>query len=75
MAGAGIGIISTELGYFAADLIFKDRGVERYELDGEVSANPSFVDIQMGVAAHSGHIDFGSDRRIALRQRVRCSGR
>lgn len=66
MAGAGIGIISTELGYFAADLIFKDRGVERYELDGEVSVNPSFVDIQMGVAAHSGHIDFGSDRRIAL---------
>ncbi|HAO64286.1 MAG TPA: phosphatidic acid phosphatase, partial [Porphyromonadaceae bacterium] len=48
MAGAGIGIISTELGYFAADLIFKDRGVERYELDGEVSVNPSFVDIQMG---------------------------
>ena len=66
MAGAGIGIISTELGYFAADLIFKDRGVERYELDGEVSVNPSFVDIQMGVAAHSGHIDFGTDRRIAL---------
>lgn len=66
MAGAGIGIISTELGYFAADLIFKDRGVENFELDGEVSANPSFVDIQMGVAAHSGHIDFGIDRRIAL---------
>ena len=66
MAGAGIGIISTELGYFAADLIFKDRGVENFELDGEVSANPSFVDIQMGVAAHSGHIDFGTDRRIAL---------
>lgn len=66
MAGAGIGIISTELGYFAADLIFKDRGVENFELDGEVSANPLFVDIQMGVAAHSGHIDFGTDRRIAL---------
>lgn len=66
MAGAGIGIISTELGYFAAHLIFKDRGVENFELDGEVSANPSFVDIQMGVAAHSGHIDFGTDRRIAL---------
>ncbi|UKI43204.1 MAG: hypothetical protein L6U16_08860 [Porphyromonadaceae bacterium] len=47
-------------------MIFKNKGVERYELDGEVSVNPSFVDIQMGVAAHSGHIDFGSDRRIAL---------
>lgn len=26
MVGAGIGILATELGYFLADLIFKDKG-------------------------------------------------
>ena len=27
MVGAGIGILATELGYFLADLIFKDKGL------------------------------------------------
>lgn len=27
LAGAGIGILSTELGYYLADLIFKDKGL------------------------------------------------
>ena len=31
--GAGIGILSTELGYFLADLIYKDRGLRRAERD------------------------------------------
>lgn len=29
IAGAGIGIISMELGYFIGDLIFKDKGIDR----------------------------------------------
>ena len=38
MVGAGIGILSTELGYFFADLIFKDKGILREQLKfGEVS--------------------------------------
>lgn len=33
LMGAGIGILSTELGYFLADLIYKDRGLRRPEQD------------------------------------------
>lgn len=33
LMGAGIGILSTELGYFLADLIYKDRGLRRSEQD------------------------------------------
>ncbi|MDO4511754.1 MAG: phosphatase PAP2 family protein [Bacteroidales bacterium] len=70
MAGAGIGIMSTELGYFVADMIFRERGVKNFELNDEMSPNPSFFDIQMGVAAHPGSLHFefeeGAPRDIPL---------
>lgn len=59
VAGAGIGIMSTELGYFIGDVIYGNKGICRREqtvfTDPE---HPSFFDIQMGVAMHSGRIDF-----------------
>jgi len=62
MAGAGIGILSTELGYFAADLIFKNKGIKRFEIDNlSDPEHPSFFDIQMGVGVHSNQIDFTFD--------------
>ena len=33
LAGAGIGILSTEMGYYLADLIFKDKGIKRLVRD------------------------------------------
>ncbi|MDD2953823.1 MAG: phosphatase PAP2 family protein [Parabacteroides sp.] len=51
MVGAGIGILSTELGYFLADLIFKDKGITHSDLDFEAfnyQRNPSFFGIYMG---------------------------
>lgn len=54
MAGAGIGILSTELGYFLGDIIYKNRGITRLELEDLTDPNhPSFFDIQMGVGIHS----------------------
>lgn len=54
MAGAGIGILSTELGYFLADLIYQNKGIVRKELAGLTNTDrPSFFDIQMGVGLHS----------------------
>lgn len=54
MAGAGIGIMSTELGYFIADLIYQNKGIVRKELVGLTNPDrPSFFDIQMGVGLHS----------------------
>lgn len=59
MAGAGIGILSTELGYFLGDLLYKNNGICRRELTTFTDPNhPSFFDIQMGVAMHSNSISF-----------------
>ena len=33
LAGAGFGILSTETGYFLADLIFRDKGIRHYDDD------------------------------------------
>lgn len=51
LVGAGIGILSTELGYYLADLIFKDKGLERQDKYYNPSLawrNPSFLGIYMG---------------------------
>lgn len=50
LTGAGIGILSTELGYYFADLIFKEKGINRS--DREVKFNrmdhPSFMSLYVG---------------------------
>ncbi len=57
MSGAGIGILSTELGYALGDLIFKGKGLlhNDMELDSE---DPSFFGISMGVGIGGKDIDF-----------------
>lgn len=71
MAGAGIGILSTELGYFIGDIIYKNNGIMRRELSNPTDPNhPSFFDIQMGIGMHSKTISFdyedGSSENIEL---------
>lgn len=71
MAGAGIGILSTELGYFMGDLIFKNKGITRLELEGlSNSDRPSFFDLQMGVGIHKNNMiadyDDGDIRKLEL---------
>lgn len=62
VAGAGIGLFSTEVGYFLGDMIFKNRGIMRKEMAIYTDPNhPSFFDIQMGVGMHTGRIDFTFD--------------
>ena len=54
MAGAGIGILSTELGYFFADLLYRNKGICRKEINTDrYPEHPSFFDIQMGVGLHT----------------------
>lgn len=51
LAGAGIGILCGELGYYLADLIFKDRGLLREELPEpayDLSRRPSFLGLYLG---------------------------
>ena len=50
MVGAGIGILTTEMGYFLADLIFKDKGMRPvfYEDDFNRMKSPSVVSLYLG---------------------------
>lgn len=56
LVGAGVGIISTELGYYLADLIFKGKGLHQENLstDYERTYKPSFLGIRFGVGAIPG---------------------
>ncbi len=69
MSGAGIGIMSTELGYALCDLLFKGRGLLRNDLVMD-STNPSFFSISMGIGLGSKDLDFesmGMTRNIKFR--------
>lgn len=57
MSGAGIGIFAGELGYALADLIFKEKGLLRNDLQGDLN-KPSFFSISMGVGLGSKSVGF-----------------
>ena len=57
MSGAGIGIMSTEIGYALSDILFKGKGLLRNNLELD-SENPSFFSIGMGLGLGSKGIDF-----------------
>lgn len=50
LTGAGIGILSTELGYALSDLIFKDKYTLRREMENlnDLIEHPSFFSLQAG---------------------------
>ena len=58
LSGAGIGIMSTELGYAIGDLLFKGKGLLRNDLEG-FSENPSYFAISMGMSFGSKDLSFG----------------
>ena len=58
LSGAGIGIMSTELGYAIGDLLFKGKGLLRNDLEG-FSEDPSYFAISMGMSFGSKNLDFG----------------
>lgn len=64
LAGAGIGILSTELGYYLADLIFKDKGLNFDPTYYPLLEKPSFVGLYMGFSSGLGRIDLGQGMRL-----------
>ena len=60
LSGAGIGILSGELGYAICDLLFKGKGLLRNDLEGMASVidHPSFFSISMGIGFGSRNLDF-----------------
>ena len=65
MSGAGIGIMSTELGYAIGDLFFKGKGLLRNDMEMD-SDNPSFFSISMGIGLGTKNIDFGIDDLVNI---------
>lgn len=57
MSGAGIGILSTELGYALGDILFKGKGLLRNDLEANYE-NPSFFSISMGVGIGGKDVKF-----------------
>ena len=51
LTGAGIGILSTEIGYYLADLIFKDKGINRFTNENTFNRmdKPSFLSLYLGL--------------------------
>lgn len=69
MVGAGIGILATELGYFLADLIFRERGlhVREQTVLYDRYRRPSFVSFAMGAAVAPGGYELPGGSRLTLR--------
>ncbi len=59
LTGAGIGILSTEFGYFFADLLFKEKGIHHYASNDHCSRQdkPSFLGLYLGVNIPLSHYD------------------
>jgi len=69
MVGAGIGILSTEFGYFLADLLFKDKGLTHSYLEEEEFdrfRNPSFFGLYMGVNLLPGEFSMHNGSSLSL---------
>lgn len=51
LVGAGIGVISTDLGYMMADLIFKKKGINREPRQGvtDLMQHPNFFRLELGM--------------------------
>lgn len=60
LSGAGIGMVSTELGYALSDVLFKGRGLLKNNIDSVASIieRPSFFAISMGMGWGSRRLDF-----------------
>ncbi len=51
LTGAGVGLLSTEMGYWLGDLIFKDKGLRKEASipEGEGKLRPSFISLYVGL--------------------------
>lgn len=59
LTGAGIGILSTEFGYYIADLLFKEKGIHHFDMKDTYSRDdkPSFLGLYLGINLPLSHYD------------------
>lgn len=69
MVGAGIGILSTEFGYFLADVLFKDKGITHSYLEDQPFdrfRNPSFFGLYLGINLLPGEFSLHNGSSLSL---------
>lgn len=70
LAGAGIGVLSTELGYYLSGLFFhKKKSHRKVFIPKKNSEKPSFVEVQMGGGLHSSQLTLSNsqgEKRVEL---------
>ena len=69
LVGAGIGILSTEVGYYLADLIFKGRGITHARLPDrpfDPDYKPSFFGLYLGLNLTPGRYALEDGREASL---------
>lgn len=66
LTGAGIGILSTEVGYYLADLIFKDKGIHENLYTDKFSRmdKPSFLGLYLGVNVPLSGYDYSENLKF-----------
>ena len=70
LSGAGIGIMSTELGYALCDIMFKRKGLLRNDMITD-SEKPSFFSISMGMGLGNKELNFEAyDEKVSLHFRA-----
>ena len=64
LTGAGIGILSTEFGYYIADLLFKDKGIRHFSQDESFNKydKPTFIGLYLGVNIPLSHYDISENQ-------------
>ena len=72
MSGAGIGIMSTELGYALCDLLFKGKGLLRNDLVMD-SEKPSFFSISMGLGLGNKDLEFDDGQGETMNIKFRAA--
>lgn len=68
LVGAGVGIISTELGYYLADLLFKEKGIHRFSSTESFDRmhNPSFFGVYLGFNVAPGTYQLNDNSSLKL---------
>lgn len=66
LTGAGIGILSTEFGYYIADLLFKEKGIHHFDVKDTFSRDdkPSFLGLYLGINLPLSHYDIAENREF-----------
>lgn len=68
LTGAGIGILSTELGYYLGDLLFKDKGIHHFDQNETFSRydSPSFLGIYLGANIPLSYYDIDEKHEMRM---------